>query len=159
MEFTQTGGKRIANQDFFHQRMKGAIAWGQMLTEKTGGELNGDKPMPLAGLSPRPQFIFSGRVESRRQRFHICRAPPAANGTMPIQIEAKLQAAGMKTPRPFELGLGIQFKIVPLDADPQFMEISVKLLPAFLKTSPNRRLAEWQDVCLPPFRFAPPGYS
>ncbi len=117
-----------------------------MLAQKTVGKFDGDETVSLSGLSPGAQFILPRRVKSRRQWLKIHSAGCAAKGSVPGQIQAKFQAVWMKTARPIESGIGVQFKIVPLNADTQFLKIPVKLLPVALSWLPDDCLAQQQNL-------------
>jgi hypothetical protein len=93
--------------------------------------------MLLLGIAPSFQRLFARQVKPSRRWFEIKRPFRATNQSMTSQIQAKLQAVGTKTARPFKF-TG-QINLLPFDADAQVQKPSVKALPAIT----NRQLSGW----------------
>src|SRR4051812_18020461 len=88
----------------------------------------GDKPMVIVRLARGPQGLLADRVVARAARTVVLWgtvAPP--NCAAPVKIQTKLDAARTKALRPIQRLAS--FEIVPLDADPHFLEAAIELLP------------------------------
>src|SRR4029434_8424783 len=101
-----------------------------------------DKTMMVVRLSRGAQRLIADRIITGTARAVIVRrALSAANRAPSVEVEAKLNAARAKTLRPIERPAS--FEIVPLDADPHFLEATVELVPTVAHVCPSGFLWEF----------------
>ncbi len=97
MDFAKAWAGPIISHDALDERVKYAVAHGQLRAQKLGREFDGDETMAIPGLSPCPQLVIPRQIKSRRQWFEVNGFFRAMNRAVAGQIQTKLQAAGVKT--------------------------------------------------------------
>src|SRR5690242_14417856 len=79
-------------------------------------------------------------IKTRRVRHELRATPLPLHETVPVQVQAKLNAALMKTRRPVKLPLRVE--VVPLDAVTHAAKAAEQRLPAIARVAPRLRFRE-----------------
>src|SRR5208337_1593575 len=99
-----------------------------MPSQKIKRHLDGEKSMPLLRLPRGPQGLFAAPVKSNRQRRKHRLALVVRDPSVAFEIQADLDAAGMKTPAPVKFH--IRFEVMPLKARAPVRQTAVQMPPA-----------------------------
>jgi hypothetical protein len=131
---------RAAFDRGFDQRMQRGFVSGEVFREEWAGEFDRQKLMSLGRGTFGGQRFTGAMIKAHGARREFRARPVALNEAVAFQVQAKLDAARVKTRGP------IQFvarkKIVPLDAESESVKISKQRLPSAPDISPGWCLAK-----------------
>src|SRR5450756_1043395 len=119
-------------QHAFHAR--------EMFGEERAGKFHRQKLVLLVGRTPGIQRFILAVVKRRRSRGELGTAVFPLHKTVAVEVQAQLDAAGMKAGAPVKFAL--RKKIMPLDAVTCALKTAVERLPALAHITPCPGLGE-----------------
>src|SRR5690348_2285748 len=131
------GFSRFSLRHRAHQRMQIVSMTTEMFSEKRRRKFNCDEAMLLARAARCNQRRLSLKVKREHSRQQINRLLSIGQFSTALQIQAQLNAAGMKTSRPIKLLF--RRELVPLEAEPQVLIVAKQRPPARADSIPCRR--------------------
>ena len=112
----------------------------QVPPQKIERHLDGEKLVPLVGRPRGGKFLFAAPVKAGGQRRKHGLGFVAVDTALAFEIQADLDAAGMKTFAPVKFR--VRLEVVPLEAHARAAHTAVEMPPALANRAPHRAFGE-----------------
>lgn len=134
----------LAGNDFADEGVQGVFEIGEVTLQKIEGHFHGQKLVTFVAGAEGGQGGGSPAIKADAQGQVLSAGLSTGDLAVAGDIQADLNATGMKTPAPIQFRVGLE--IVPFKADAGSLHAAVQMAPAIANGHPGGTLGKDDDI-------------